>query len=575
MTSVCTTHGQIVDDFKSQISQVSDLWQGDRDQFIINEQEQLQLADTSAGFSTLFQTTSWMEDMSWEIYVEMDFSPSNSNRLELYLWADDEDLSSSNAMLIRIGENGNDDALQLIQQNGSTRDVIATGSMGLVAEDPVIIRLKATIIDDVINISVDESGGVCFAPEIEANVSTLEIGTEFLCGWEAIYTSTRSDKFFWDDIYVGTERIDTTPPQLTSLSANDSSIDLFFSEALDESSLSDQQVTLTPNLGFDIGFSKEVISLTFQQTLDNQTVYELRLSGLSDLAGNSLDTTVTFSVPGQPVASSLLINEVLFNPEGSGSDYIEIVNNTDGLLDLSQVVLSNAQNGRSIELIELPLLEAGAYLVLTPDVQNVVNNYPNNDPSVIHEIAIPSLNNDDGNITLKRGETTIDLYDYDEDHHLTFIDDVDGISLERISLTSETNDPSNWTSASEASGYGTPGLPNSALATSVVDKTNVSLSSKVFSPNGDGDKDVVGVMYEVEGSGYLGTVTIYNDRGQLIRRLTTNEVIGQTGTIDWDGIDDDGNLSDIGIYIVHVSLFNAEGALFEEKLSVGLGDFIN
>ena len=70
-------------------------------------------------------------------------------------------------------------------------------------------------------------------------------------------------------------------------------------------------------------------------------------------------------------------------------------------------------------------------------------------------------------------------------------------------------------------------------------------------------------------------MTIYNDRGQLIRRLTTNEVIGQTGTIDWDGIDDDGNLSDIGIYIVHVSLFNAEGALFEEKLSVGLGDIIN
>lgn len=575
MTSACAMHGQIVDDFNSPISQLSDLWQGDRDQFVINAQEELQLSDTTAGSSTLYQTTTWMEDMSWEIYIELDFSPSNSNRLELFLWADNEDLASSDAMLIRIGENGSEDALQLIQQSGSDRDVISTGSMGLVAEDPVVIRLKATIVDDMINISVDETGAVCFAPEIEADISPLDFGKEFFFGWQALYTSTRSDKFIWDDIYVGPERIDVTPPQLTSLSANDSSVELHFSEALDVSSIGNDQISLMPNVGFDIGLSKEMISLTFQQTLGNQTEYQLSLNDIMDLSGNSLDTTVTFRVPGQPVEQSLLINEILFNPEGSGSDYIEIFNNTTGLLDLSEVVLSNAQNGRSIELSGLPLLEPGAYLVLTPDVEDVINNYPNNDPSAIGEVAIPSLNNDDGNVTLTRGATIIDLYDYDEDHHQTFIDDVDGISLERISLVRETNNPSNWTSASEAVGFGTPGLANSALATSIVDETNVSLSSKVFSPNGDGDKDVVDVIYEVEGSGYLGSVTIYNDRGRLIRRLTTNEVIGQSGTITWDGTGDGGNISNIGIYVLHVSIFNAEGSRFEKKLSVGLGDFIN
>ena len=575
MTSTLVTYGQIVDDFNSPSSQINDLWKGDRDQFVINAQEQLQLADTEAGTSTLYQSSIWMEDMSWEIYFELDFSPSNSNRLELFLWADEPELTSSDAILLRIGENGSEDALQLIRQSGTDREVLSTGSMGLVAEDPVIIRLKATVVDDMISISVDETGAVCFAPELEADISPLDIGTEFFFGWKALYTSTRSDKFIWDDIYVGTERIDVTPPQLTSLSANGASINLNFSEALDISSIGQDQISLMPNVGYDVGFSKETITLTFQQDLNNQTLYQLSLEDITDLTGNALDTAITFRVPGQPVSQSLLINEVLFNPEGSGSDYIEIVNNTDGLLDLSQVVLNNSQNGRSVELAELPLLEAGAFLVLTPDVGDVINNYPNNDPSVIIEVAIPSLNNDDGNVTLTRGATIIDLYDYDEDHHQTFIDDVDGISLERISLIRETNNPSNWTSASEAVGFGTPGLANSALATSIVDETNVSLSSKVFSPNGDGDKDVVGVMYEVEGSGYLVTVTIYNDRGQLIRRLTTNEVIGQTGRINWDGINDDGNLSDIGIYIVHVSLFNAEGALFEDKLSVGLGDFIN
>ena len=576
MTSAYTMHGQIVDDFNSLISQVSDLWLGDRGSFVINSQGQLQLADTSAGSSVLYQSTTWTEDMSWEIYFEMDFNPSNSNRLELYLWSDTEDLSESAAVLLRVGANGSQDALELIEQNGSSRDVIASGSMGLVAEGPVVIRLKAIIKDGIISITVDEAGGVCFAPEIETEITSLEIGTDFIFGWKAMYTSTRSDKFIWDDIYVGPERIDTIPPQVTGLSANESSIELFFSEPLDVESFDKNQVSLMPNaIGFDANLTKESLELALQQTLDNQTVYQVSLSRLSDLSDNSLDTIVTFSVPGQPLEESILINEVLFNPRGTGSDYIEIFNNTNGLLDLSEVVISNTQNGRTVELRGLPLLESGAYLVLTSNVDDIIDSYPNNDPKVIKQLSIPSLNNDNGNITLKKDETIIDLYDYDEDHHQRFIDDVDGISLERISLTSETNEPSNWTSASESSGFGTPGLPNSALSDIAVDETNVSLSSKVFSPNGDGDKDEVDVLYEVKGSGYLGSVTIYNDRGQLIRRLATNEVIGQTGKISWDGLDTDGNSSDIGIYILHVSLFNAEGSRFEKKLSVGLGDFIN
>jgi len=576
MTSAITAQSQIVDDFSSAIGQLNDLWLGDRALYLINVDDQLQLSDNGSGTATIYQATTWQEDMSWEIFFSMDFNPSNSNRLELYLYNDNEVLEDGNGLLLRLGETGNQDAIELIRQSDGKRDVLASGTMGLVAEGPVTIRLIATIDQGFLSIRVDDGGGVCFEPEIETPATLLSIGTSFFFGWSAIYTSTRSDKFIFDDIYVGERRLDTRPPSITSLSANATSINLIFSEVMDPSSFDNSTIGLSPsNNNFNIEVSKGSAELLLSEELDNETIYELSINGLSDLAGNELDTVITFRFPGKPTLGSLLINEVLFNPKGSGVDYIEIVNQTNRLLDLSEVVLSNTQNGRSVDLIGVPFFEAGAFLVLTSDPQDVILNYPSNDPLAIRSVSIPSLNNDDGNITLTIGALVIDAFDYDESYHQPFIDDVDGISLERISLTGPTNDPSNWSSAAQPVGFGTPGLANSINGTEASEIINVELSSKIFSPNSDGDKDVVDIIYEVDNSGYLGTVTIYNDRGQLIKNLSNNEILGLRGVITWDGTGNDNDASKIGVYIIHVSLFNIEGTRFEKKLTVGLGDFLN
>ena len=567
---------QIVDDFSGPNAVLNQLWLGDRDLYQVNSQEELQLQDTSGGRALIYQSMTWQEDMSWEFLVRMDFNPSNNNRLELYLWSEDAALTEGDGYLLRLGQNGSEDAIELINQSGNDRTVIASGSMGLVAEGPLSIRFRISVSGSDLLVEVDETGDVCFVPEFSSKINAPELNDALVFGWESIYTSSRKDKFFFDDIYVGSLRVDDIAPSVSSLSANETSVELTFSEAMNLNDLTTDELSISPDVSTPVfSTTKNGLTITPSAGFNPGVQYQLSLSNLEDLAGNALDTVLTFEVAFEPIVGSLNINEILFNPRQSGADFIEITNTSSGAIELSNVILSNSQNSQQVQLEKAPSIKAGAYLVLTKDKDNIITSYPNHDAQSIFEIDIPSFNNDDGNVTLSINDEIIDSFDYDEDLHNAFIDNVDGISLERISLDEATDDPKNWSSASEASGFGTPGLTNSISGSEASDLNTVIASDKTFSPNGDGDKDELKLNYNLDGPGYLGTVKIYDDRGQQIVILINNQILGNSGVVTWDGRTKDGSIAGLGIYIVHISFFNVNGSRFEKKITIGLADFLN
>jgi len=285
-----------------------------------------------------------------------------------------------------------------------------------------------------------------------------------------------------------------------------------------------------------------------------------------------LSPTSSIAISEVPTLGSLLINEILFNPRTGGTDYIELINVSDERLDLSEVIVSNSDNNQSVTLSNLPGIEAGQIVLLTADIDQVTQEYPNHDPLVMYQLDIPSMNNDDGNVTLTYRDDILDSYDYDEDHHNALLDDVDGVSLERLDLT-QSNDPSNWTSALRSSGYGTPGLPNS-VAGEVGQLISIEVTQKIFSPNGDGDKDEATIDYTLDRGDYFTSLTVYNERGILMDRLLVSEPTLASGTWTWDGRID-GSVAPPGIYIIEISLFALDGSTFRANQTVGLGDFLD
>ncbi len=294
--------------------------------------------------------------------------------------------------------------------------------------------------------------------------------------------------------------------------------------------------------------------------------YLLSIDGLRDCAGGALDG-IDFEIrlPDVPEPGDLVINEVLFNPVSGGSDFIEILNVSNKVFRASDLYIGNFWNGRqSVEQIVDDLnLWPGTHLVVTEDPVDLLARYTVEDPSLLLENDLPSLADDEGNVTLyiaTNGESkVIDQFDYQKSFHSPLLKVQDGVSLERISPTGTTQDSHNWHSAAQSAGYATPTSANSQQADLFGIIESFSIREKVFSPDGDGFNDFLVLQYELGASGTLATIKIFDSAGRMVKELASNLSLATSGHIIWDGANDQGRKSPIGIYTILVEIFRPDG----------------
>jgi len=159
----------------------------------------------------------------------------------------------------------------------------------------------------------------------------------------------------------------------------------------------------------------------------------------------------------------------------------------------------------------------------------------------------------------------LDVFPYDEDMHYPLLNTAEGVSLERIHPDRPTQDPTNWHSASQISGFGTPGYRNSQFTETGYINDPIHISPKVCTPGFDGQNDHVGIHYSFEKPGYLANILIFNSTGQLLRHLVNNELLGTTGSYSWDGIGDDNYKVPAGMYIILIELTDVSGKIVRYK----------
>lgn len=371
----------------------------------------------------------------------------------------------------------------------------------------------------------------------------------------------------------GSNTDNAAPVLLGVYALNDSTVQLVFNETT-------YLGTAIINNGIVIGSVQQQTSKIYVLNLSNkltvQTSYTVSISGISDCVGNTANLSASFSLPEQGLVGDIVINEVLFSPFTGGSDFVEIYNNSDKYINLQNWELANFDNdsisNRKTITTDPYVLLPKQFLVLTKDAANIKQEYINAKEDRIFQMeTLPTYNNGDGHVYLMNNlNQAVDNFEYNEDMHFALLNDVKGVSLERIDYNRLSNDKTNWHSAAEDAGYATPGYENSQYQK--VEITNdISISPETFSPDNDGIDDVVNISYQFAEAGNVANIVIYDSKGRLIKNLLLNELLGTKGTFSWDGINENNEKAAIGIYIIYIEAFKLNGDTKKFKKTCVLG----
>lgn len=283
---------------------------------------------------------------------------------------------------------------------------------------------------------------------------------------------------------------------------------------------------------------------------------------------------IAFGIPENAVYQDLIINEILFNPYPGGTDYVEIYNRSENVISLSGLRLAsvniNSLSPSDTNISELNLdckmLLPGEYALLCKDIGGVARYYEcGPEKSFVEMESFPSYSNDNGCALLMDEKNILDVFIYHKDMHYPLLNSAEGVSLERINSDRPASDVTNWHSASQLAGFGTPGYQNSQRSAMAYDKNRVWISPKVFTPGYDGINDHIGIYYDLDTPGCLANILIFNLSGQIVRHLINNEMLGSSGYFSWDGIRDDRQRASSGVYLALIELVDLKGEVFRYK----------
>ena len=304
-------------------------------------------------------------------------------------------------------------------------------------------------------------------------------------------------------------------------------------------------------------------------SLGKGEVYSMNISSdVADFAGNSISrASFRFGLPEKAGRGDIVFNELLFNPFRDEPDYIELYNNSDKVADASQLYLAsiNTDSGDTSEIKPLSdehrCIVPGAFFTVTSDRGRVIERYSTSDPeNIFNAPTLPSMPDDRGHLLLlNRSLDLVDEVTYTEGMQYPLLAGNEGVSLEKIRPGMESNESTNWHSASEGSGWGTPGRENSVFSRGPEGDDLITFSSARISPDNDGIDDVLVIDIDAAGFGNVVSVTLFDETGGYVKKLRENFFAQTRVSVVWDGTSDDGSLVETGVYIVFIELYNDKG----------------
>jgi len=253
----------------------------------------------------------------------------------------------------------------------------------------------------------------------------------------------------------------------------------------------------------------------------------------------------------------VLIQEILFAPSAGAPEWIEVGNRDGRPHDLAGWTLADA-TGHPVSLRASRPLAPGERAILAADSTSAIPGLA----ETVLRVAVspwPSLNNTDddtgfADVLVLRDRTGLvqDAVTYS-----AAWGSERGRSLERL-----TADPDArgllWAPCKDRSGS-TPGRENSASAPPGW-STELVLQPNPFSPDGDGQEDLLAVAFEVPASHTGFQLALFDTSGRRRRLLAGDRLGPGPRRFVWDGNDDAGRSLETGVYVLRLELVGGPSA---------------
>jgi len=355
---------------------------------------------------------------------------------------------------------------------------------------------------------------------------------------------------------------------------NENTLQLNFDIPLDSQSLSNNTVYQFKNedelkiiSAKPIGPLFNEVELKTNTQLDSNNIYSLEIKNLKlcnqEIAKNfSIKTGLT----KYPKKGDLVFNELLFDPQAGGSDFIEVINTSNTIINIKNILLSNRNTDGSInptthEYASNYNLFPFEPFVLTTDTGYVTTKWQRiNKERLLQMKSLPSMPDDDGKLLMlnKSGEI-IDEVHYDKNMHYPLLRNKEGVSLEKINYKISSQQSDNWHSASASENYATPTNVNSQFIKQEDNRSWIQIDQDILNADNNGRDDFLHIKYQFDEPGTLLSIYLFNQQGLMVCKIINNLMCGRNGAFNWKGIDNQNNLVASGIYILVAEAFHLNG----------------
>jgi len=297
-----------------------------------------------------------------------------------------------------------------------------------------------------------------------------------------------------------------------SLNASDFKINFFWD--------SDLNGTADHNLGsLDIPFLSTGDSLTVASPESIKRIHTKVLGAAGVIFSLDEDTLNNYAEryiePGFS-KNTLLLNEIMFDPEENEPEWIEIINASTDTVNLINWSISDIlpSPGKNFIANKDLFISPGELIIIAKDT-SFLSAHPETRCKIIFTNFGNLSNSSDGIMIYDFRNAVIDSLLYRSSWG-----NVKGYSLERISLSSPSYDSSNWSNSLSVK-KSTPGFANSMIGIPVLERNAVAINEIMFDPDIDNSEFVE--FYNQAGEDVnIGGWRIEDQKGNFSKICETN-----------------------------------------------------
>ena len=562
-------------------------WKGDLSLFRMESSGQIRLdAPEQAGEASLYTVYPATDNLQWTFDATLDFNPSNANHARIYLFSEENE-TGSNEYYIQIGSNNDDVCLKITASSSP----LIQGKKGRLNLEKVSIRIKLILENQTTwTLYSRLSGESGFHKEGTFSRKINPFPTEGCFRINCRYSKTRSKLFSFAGIGI------TDQVSHESGSSEENPVDGI--ENISCLSPSELLVSFTREMDFRqavftlsgigvgemiAGPDKKQVNLYFPRPMQNSIDYTFAWQNLKYADGqifpdDFIDFTFEITQEGEtdspddetlgltPQYGDIIFNELLYDPDTGGSEYLELYNRSESNMDIAPLFIAvRKQNGELSKKYLLTgsgscVLKADEYLLLSKNMAGVTAFYPVPIQARRLEIPLPALSNTGASLVLGNAgtEEIIDSLTYSPAWHIPFLKETKGVSLERIDPEQKTQDAANWCSATSQSGSGTPGYQNSQYLIPGNNGEHMQTKPRIETPARETDGSF-SVLYYLDKRGYACQASLFSASGQKKKSLPQDNALGKSGKINWRMMSDKGKKLSPGLYIFQADFFHPDG----------------